>query len=291
MARALAMALNCLNPNPPCGQCRSCTLIMRNSHPDVTITEADHVGGVLKIDQIRDLQRSLSLRPYEARYKVAILRRFHEANAATQNALLKTLEEPAQNVVLILTAEQTDRLLPTILSRCQVMNLRPLPLEYTHDILRTQHSSSDSEQLALIARLSGGRVGWALRTLDDQLTELGLRDGAISKLETILTTPTRVTRFRQAEELARDKSLLLTTLEYWLTYWRDLLHITSGSQAAIVNIDREENLYQLVQELDPFTVYSALQATRRTIKYLGQNANTRLSMEVLLLDYPFGKLI
>lgn len=290
LALALATTLNCQNPNPPCGHCRSCKLIIRNAHPDVTITEADRVGGVLKIDQVRELQHTLALRPYEAPYKVAILRRFHEANAATQNALLKTLEEPAQNVVLILTSEQTDRLLPTILSRCQVLNLRPLSLEQTYHVLQTQRSDVDPQQLNLIARLSGGRLGWAFRTLED-LTELELRTGAIDALEEILSTANRVVRFQKAEELTKDKTLLLTILQYWLTYWRDLLHISSGSQTALVNIDREKQLFQLAEKLASPQIYAAIEATRRTMKYLNQNVNTRLSMEVLLVDYPLGKLI
>jgi len=94
-AFALARALNCLaDEGRPCGLCRACTLIQKGTYPDIHLLEAENVGGTLKIDQIRALQAKLNIRPYEARYRVAILPRFQEANAASANALLKTLEEP-----------------------------------------------------------------------------------------------------------------------------------------------------------------------------------------------------
>lgn len=285
LARSLAMALNCRNADPPCGQCRFCTLIKRGVHPDVTITEAEQVGGTLKIDQIRELQRNLSLRPYEAQYKVAILRRFHEANPATQNALLKTLEEPPQSVVLILTSDHSDLLLPTIVSRCQVMNLRPLSLETTTQALQSLYPEQDQTQVALAARLSGGRLGWGIRTLEDA-DGLEFRNKAIAALEAILSAKTRSARFQIAEALAQEKGDLMEILEHWLSYWRDIMLMTAGSQSPIINVDCAGTLEQLAQTLDVETAQRALQATQKTASYLNRNANARLCMEVLTLDYP-----
>ncbi|MBI5927710.1 MAG: DNA polymerase III subunit delta' [Chloroflexi bacterium] len=286
LAWTLATALNCQGDTPPCGHCRSCKLMASGSHSDVMVVESEHVGATLKIEQIRELQHSLALRPYEGRFKVAILRRFHEANPAAQNALLKTLEEPSSQVVLILTAEHSDVLLPTIVSRCQVLNLRPLALEETATALRdTWHVEPD--QATLLARLSGGRIGWAIRSIDDT-AELELRHESVNVLEQAVTG-TRYERFQLAEDLAKDKPTLLTVLDIWQTYWRDVLLTVTGSQTPLVNIDHEGAISQIATAITPEVAQRALEATRRTIIQLGQNANTRLCIEVLLLDYPFAK--
>ncbi len=90
------------------------------------MVQAEQAGGTLKVEQVRELQHSLSLAPYEGRYRVALLLRFEEAHPSAANALLKTLEEPSPQVVLVLTAESAESLLPTIVSRCEVLRLRPL---------------------------------------------------------------------------------------------------------------------------------------------------------------------
>ncbi|MER3515124.1 MAG: hypothetical protein C4310_12705, partial [Chloroflexota bacterium] len=95
------------------------------------------------------------------RYRIAILCDFEAANAHAANALLKTLEEPPPQVILILTASQADVLLPTIVSRCQVLNLRPLPWQVVRSALLARGVPAD--QAETLAHLCGGRLGWALR--------------------------------------------------------------------------------------------------------------------------------
>lgn len=286
LAWALATALNCQGHTPPCGNCRSCKLMASGSHVDILTVEAEQVGGTLKIEQVRELQRGLALRPYEGYFKIAILRRFHEANAAAQNALLKTLEEPSSRVVLILTAEHSDVLLPTIVSRCQVLNLRPLAIEETAAALR-DYWAVEPEQAGLLARLSGGRIGWAARSIQDA-AELELRHESIETLEQAIVG-SRYERFQLAEHLAKDKPTLLTVLDFWQTYWRDVLLVSTGSQSTIINIDHESAIRQIAMHITPEVAQHTLESTRRTMIQLGQNANTRLSIEILLLDYPFVK--
>jgi DNA polymerase III subunit delta' len=283
LARAFAAALNCTGEEPPCGHCRACTLISGDGHPDVTIIEAEHEGGYLKIDQVRELQGALALRPYEARYRVAILRRFHEARPVTQDALLKTLEEPSANTVLILTARSADYLLPTIVSRCQPLNLRPLPLEMVRETLEwTYRAPQDTAKT--LAQLSGGRIGWAIRALETP-AELEDRQIALEALEDALQG-NRQARFKLAETGARDKTQLLGWLAVWESYWRDTVLLACGSRAPITNYDHRATITALAERIGPEVARHALAATRRTIDYLGKNANTRLALEVLMLDYP-----
>ncbi|MDP2400890.1 MAG: DNA polymerase III subunit, partial [Actinomycetota bacterium] len=165
LALRFCQALNCINPPVPgeaCGVCRACTLTMRMQHPDLALVEAEREGGVIRVEQARELQRSLSLSPYEARYRVALLLRFHEANHNTQNALLKTLEEPPERVILLLTADTPESLLATISSRCEILRLRPMPLPRLAELLETRHGIPSAEA-RLLAHLAAGRVGVAIR--------------------------------------------------------------------------------------------------------------------------------
>jgi len=282
LARAFAMALNCTGEQVPCGgQCRACKLIGKDSHLDVSIIESE--SGTLKIEQVRELQQILALRPYEARYRVAILRRFHEALPAAANALLKTLEEPPPGVVLILTASSADLLLPTIVSRCQPLHLRPLPVDTIRDALINQWGAPP-DLAQTLAQLSGGRIGWAIRAYEDS-AELEQRTAALDILEKALLG-TRRERFALVEHLSLEKPAVLALLDVWQGYWRDVLLLAAGSQVPITNDDSAESLRDLAQGIGLDGAHRALEATRRTIISLGKNVNVRLAMEVLMLDYP-----
>jgi DNA polymerase-3 subunit delta' len=283
LARAFAAALNCTGEYSPCGECRPCKLIAKDRHPDVSLIEAGEEGGSLKIEQVRSLQQILALRPYEARYRVAILRRFHEANPAAANALLKTLEEPSPDVILILTTTSADLLLPTIVSRCQLLHLRPLGVATVRQALE-QTWGTPPDTARMLAQLSGGRIGWAIRACQDP-SELEQRAQWLDALETTLASSRRE-RFALVEQLSLDKSVLLPMLDLWLGYWRDVLLIASGSRTLIINQDRINVLHQIAQLIGQETAQSALDATRHTSTLIGKNVNTRLALEVLMLDYP-----
>ena len=160
LARTFAQALNCNDPQAserPCGRCRPCLLIGSDRHPDVRMVEPEiSPRGIrlLKIDQIRDLQQELNLTATEAKYKIAILTQFDAANANAANAFLKTLEEPPKNVILILTASNSESLLPTITSRCRLLNLRLLPI-----FRRSKISGKNRSDRRLEGSITGPSIG------------------------------------------------------------------------------------------------------------------------------------
>jgi DNA polymerase-3 subunit delta' len=283
LARAFAAALNCTGEIAPCGQCRACTLIAKDAHPDVTLITAESGGNTLKIDQVRALQQTLALRPFEARYRVAILRNFHQANPAAANALLKTLEEPAPGVVLLLTATSADLLLPTIVSRCQSLHLRPLSWQTVYQAL-VQRWGAAPELAQTLARLSGGRIGWAIRALADP-SLLALRQEALATLTALLQSSRRE-RFALVERLPQDKQTLTEILGIWQSFWRDVVLAATRSQAPITNYDCAGQITALALGAGAEGAERALLATNRTLDYLSRNANTRLALEVLTLDYP-----
>ncbi len=142
LALRFAQALNCLQPlapGVPCQSCRVCHQIERMQHPDLFVVQSEQEGREIKIEQIRALQHSLSLAPFEARYRIGLILRFQEARKSSANALLKTLEEAPSRAILLLTANSPSSVLPTIASRCEVFNLRSLNLEQLASYLNKEH--------------------------------------------------------------------------------------------------------------------------------------------------------
>ncbi len=135
-------------------------------YTDLAVVQAEKEGGTLKVEQVRSLRQTLSLKPYQGKYRVSLLLRFQEANANSANALLKTLEEAPDHDVLILTADSAEQLLPTIVSRCETLRLRPLPVEAVEASLKAR--GTDEETSRLLAHISGGRPGYALRLMEDK---------------------------------------------------------------------------------------------------------------------------
>ncbi len=286
LALRFAQAVNCPHPpepGVPCGTCRSCHLIDTMQHPDLTITQAEQVGGRLKVDQIRQLQHSLALSPYEATYRLALILRFEEANPNAANALLKTLEEPAERVILLLTALDPESLLPTIVSRCELIRLRPLPLETTSQGLQTCFNIP-AEEANVLAHISGGRPGYALRLHQNPET-VHNRQTWLTELRNLLTA-NRVERFAYAESLARDKEQLDVLLQVWMSFWRDVMLCAAGSSAPLINLEWKTEIETLAQRVGLEQAKNAVKLMERTQKRLQQNVNTRLAAEVMMLDLP-----
>jgi DNA polymerase-3 subunit delta' len=284
LARALATALLCQGEEAtPCGTCRGCRLAASGNHPDLHVVESKQAGASLKIDQVRNLQHQLSLTPFEAPWRVAILRRFNEATIPAANALLKTLEEPPHYVVLVLLADDADHLLPTIVSRCQQIPLRTLPVAVVQQAL-VEHWSADPEQAALLARLSGGRLGWAVRTLAEK-SALQRRAQCLDDLARLVDAPTSE-RFRYAERLARDPVSVQETLDLWIGWWRDVLLVAAGAETLPTNVDRQNSLRRQAKRFGVEQSDRMLESLQNAAGRLRRNANPRLTLEVLMLDLP-----
>lgn len=287
LAHYWAQTLNCEGESPPCGVCRSCRRIVSGNHPDVRIFDSDDQP--LKIDDIRELQRELSLSPNEGRYRVALLCNFERATNSAANALLKTLEEPASQVVLILTATDPGALLPTIVSRCQMLALRPLATETIVAALQSQWQTGP-EQAELLARLAAGRLGWAARALADQEL-LMRREQYWQELQELLAGG-RVERLAYAQKVSRDPAALKEMLTLWLTIWRDLLLLHSGAvqneaaRARIINLDWRDKLQSLVQRSTMTQAVEMVARLRTALFNLERNVNPRLNLEVVLLKLP-----
>ena len=281
LALNFAQALHCLDEGKPCGQCRSCLKIAHGNHPDVRVIEA--VSGTIKIDQMRDMQHEVALSPYEGRWKVYVIRQMERATTEAANCLLKTLEEPPAQVILLLTASGMDQLLPTIISRCQVLNLRPPSMPLVQKAL-VERWRVDPERARLLARLSGGRLGWAVRAFEDEAI-LRKREKRLDEMIELMGQG-RVERLRYAQRLSSSPDDLREMLDLWLSWWRDLLLIKGDSSTEVTNVDREAALRSQARGYSLAQVRDFVQALQAAVWQLEHNANTRLALEVLVLSLP-----
>jgi len=282
LALAFAQALNCRAETRPCGRCRVCRLTAQGRHPDVALIQAS--DGTLKIDQIRELQRQAVLAPVEVRWRVFVIPNIERATREAANSLLKTLEEPPLHVVLLLTALDAEALLPTVVSRCQVISLRPLPVWQVRQALE-ERWNLDPEQAVLLARLSGGRIGWAISALEDGAT-LERRRTALDTLVATLSADS-IERLALAERLSKSRPTLEETLALWLSWWRDLLLLRNGlGEDALTNVDYREMLQTLADQFTSQQIARTIHAIQRTLRRLDGNVNPRLALETLLLTLP-----
>ncbi len=296
LALRFAQALNCLQPaapGEPCGKCRNCTQIARLQHPDLVVTEAEAEGKTLKVDQVREARRILMLKPYQARFRVALFPRFQETSDGASNALLKTLEEAPSYAVLVLTADNPEQLLPTIVSRCEVLRLRPVALQKVETFVaeRMERAKAEGRDLPgaqagarLIAHISGGRPGYAVRLLEDPAM-LATRAEKLADLQSMLAGP-RAQRFAYAEKYREDREGLRSLLLIWLSFWRDVLLRSGGASTPPANTDYAEQIEALGTRLPLPEARRIVSDLEQALDRLDANVNARLLTEVLLLDLP-----
>jgi DNA polymerase-3 subunit delta' len=299
LALRLAQALNCEHPDAaPCLQCRTCGRIERGNYPDVRIASmATQAAGLkadeaarqkeLKIDTIREWQRDIALRPYEGRRRVFILHDAENLNEESSNAMLKTLEEPPPFATLILIANR-DNLLQTIVSRCQVIRLRPLPRQQVARAL-VQQAELPQEQATLVAAWSGGQIGWALRMAASP-EQMQQRQERLEVLLALHTLP-RSVAFRWAEERSQEyrsgqQAAVLEWLELWQSWWRDVLLVSAGCPESITHLDRRSDLEREAQRHSLEAIHGFVTTLGEAMQHLRENVNPQLALEHVLLHVP-----
>lgn len=317
LALRFTQALTCPQPSAPgypCGKCITCQQIERMQYADLSVIQSEKEGGILKVEQIRAVRHSLVLKPYQGRYRVVLFLRFQEAHPHASNALLKMLEEAPAHAVLLLTADTAEQVFPTISSRCEIMRLRPLRMEQVEAFLDKQElpeipkpdkidsSSNASAGTAahLLAHLSGGRPGYALRLMQDEKA-LEFRVHCLDEMQTLLRS-SRQERFTYAEKLtdrkrrgSGDETNMRETFLLWLSFWRDVMLRKSGSvkpakgpevAASLTNVDYAAAIDSLAAGLTLARARKLVSDAQTAIDRLDHNINARLLAEVLLLDWP-----
>lgn len=290
LALRFAQALNCdlaESPGGLCRQadCRACQLTPEGAHPDLHLIAPD---GSIKIDQIRELQAKAALAPYEGRWRVALLNDFHQATASAANALLKLLEEPPAKVILLLTAPDSESLPPTVVSRCELLHLRPVEQPTIEAALRER--GLPAEQAEFLAVLAEGRPGRAL-ALAEEPQLLREREQALVELERLLLLP-RVERIREVPQLigggilAAQRERVLRLLAHWSSLWRDLMLVGYQDTIQPLNADVFDRFEQAASQLQARQRAAALEGVLEAQRAIEANANLRLTLEGLMLGLP-----
>jgi len=294
LAMDLARALNCSDEERPCGECSHCDRITRALHTDVRVISLDTDDSkrerrrtLISIDQVRDIQRDASLRPAEGAFKVFIIDGAESLSADASNALLKTLEEPPDQVVMILLATDAEELLPTISSRCQTLELRAVPQATVAEHL-AKHHGAEKELAEEIARLSEGRIGWAIEAAANP----SILEEINEKLDVIeaVVRATVDLRFDYAASFSqttwRDRDAGRRELALWLELWRDVLLIREGLPKHVKHLAGYDATKSMAGKMTLEQIAKAIRAIRQTAEYLEYNVNPRLAIENMMLALP-----
>ncbi|MCF6289803.1 MAG: DNA polymerase III subunit delta' [Desulfobacterales bacterium] len=281
LALTMAAFINCNHPRGTdvCGNCSSCRKFNADSHPDLLHIRPDGAG--IKIKQIRELKHALTFPPFEARTRVVILEDVHTMRREAANSLLKTLEEPPADNLLILTADESGVLLPTIVSRCQVIPFHALPYELVAQALCRDHDL-DPAGGATLAALSEGSLGRAGLLLDQEL--LDLRQELIENLVRLSPAdPESVGMIlRLAERAAALKEQLGELLGMLKTWFRDLMLLAGGGpQELVTSQDLAAILDTAGRRWNMAELQAKLKMIQRAEKELHRNCNRTLVCEVL----------
>ncbi len=291
----LAQALNCLSEDKPCCECSPCRRIASGNHPDVQLiqlaqnSENEQVPArkSISVSQIRDLQYNVNLKPYEGGYRVIIIDGAEYMSDGAANSLLKTLEEPPPTTVFLLLAVDEGSLLSTIRSRCQKLELPPLPSHIVKGALM-ERCGIDPSQADLLARTCQGSIGWAISAIDDD----GILEERSHQLDNLiaLSSSDITERFEFAASLAtqfsKNRVAVREQLELWLSWWRDILLTKSSCPDFITNSDQQDALRQHAAQCSTSVIGGAIRSIQETMQQLEQNANPRLVLEVLTLNIP-----
>lgn len=289
LARNLAQALNCGSDNRPCNECSSCRRVAAGKHPDVQVLQLnlEDRKKVITIEQVENMQSNASLPPYEGKYKVFIFEDADKLSHDAANRLLKTLEEPMPQVVIILVTSRESDLLPTVISRCQRIEMPPLPIAVVEEILADKYGAPP-EDAALLSRLSRGRLGWAISALQDRslLETRQSRIGDLLEMRSASITKRLSYASDLASRFGKSREEVDDIMELWLRWWNDLLLVSAGNADRIVNLDHESELAEQAQNLTIPQLTRALRDLQEAGRQLEQNVNPRLVLEVLMLSMP-----
>lgn len=280
IANTFAKALQCEGEKRPCDSCKSCHAFNHGNHPDVIYFQPLKNGKTYTIEDVREqLLETVDLKPFQYEKKIYIIEKADTLNIQSQNALLKTLEEPPAHAVFLLLAERAEAFLPTILSRVVVMKIRPLSAETIADyLMQAGHLAEESHILSAYAQ---GRIGQALELVEDEGFR-EMRQDILGKLEA-LPSMSEGDAYLLAKdfEVYKNDLRFLDIMELW---YRDLLTAKSlREEGYLIQRDKKDAIFRAAKE--PATLLAKKAAAVRTARMrLAQNANFRLTMEVMLMD-------
>jgi DNA polymerase-3 subunit delta' len=278
-----AMALNCSGEasHRPCGSCSSCIRINNGNYPNLDIVKP--TGQSIKIKQIRQIISDAAKRPFETGYKIIVIENAEKMTHDAQDAFLKTLEEPPAYTVFLLLAENHSLLLPTIVSRCQVYQFKPVGMEEMKSFIEARYDYSSDVETAV--RQSKGIVGKALELLEDKAS-FGIYNVYINILDKALTG-NGGEALLLASEVVSNKDETERFLEFSLAWFRDMMVLREDQGAyenLIINIDSLKILAKHNSILTEVKLNSIMDIIKKTARYVKHNVGIKNSIDGMLFN-------
>ncbi len=247
--------------------------------PEITEKEGIKKETAITISQIKKVQHQMSLSPYQLSYKIALIEQAEKMTAEASNCLLKTLEEPNGQAIIILISSRPQQVLPTILSRCQILKFLPVPYQEIKKALQKLEIGKKTD-LEKIIRLANGRPGIALEYLKnpDLLED---REKIIAQLKNLLSSDLNI-RYQYVEEISKDVSKAQKLLSQWVFWFRDLLLAKLNCGGIVINqIEPNYQSFYSAKKIKEIIVQ-----IEKTHHILGNPSfNSRLALEVLMLEF------
>jgi DNA polymerase-3 subunit delta' len=289
LALTLARAALCLDDEvgAPCGGCASCRRFDSHNHPDLRIVELDAERVQISRQEIGRIQADAALKPLMGARKVCVIVEVERLSPVAGNQLLKLIEEPPPGLVFVLTTADLDAVLPTIVSRCQVVRMQPVARDTIVSHL-VQQCGVASDIASEIAEVADGRIGWAIRAAADQQM-LEQRSTAIQDLISLMHAG-GVQRLLKSQEMAakwtNDRPGVIEELDWWARALRDRAVSGVVSRTAGVVSRGEAGLASEDGQLSAHAAIQAARAAQQTALLLEQNVHPRIALDTLVLDLP-----
>ena len=284
MAVIFSMALNCRGEahDRPCGSCSSCIRTSNSNHPNLKLIKP--TGQSIKIKQIREIISDTARKPFESGYKIIIIDGAEKMTIEAQDAFLKTLEEPPENTVFLLLAENHNLLLPTIVSRCQVFRIKPVDRMEMKSFIQARYDYPPMDVEAAV-RHSKGIIGRALELLKDK-ENFKIRALYIDILDNVLSGNER-DAILLAPETVEDKETAERFLDFSMSWFRDIMVMRECPKAfkdIIINIDSLDILSRHNLILTEDKLNSIMEIIKKTYIYVKHNVGIKNSIDGMLFN-------
>ncbi|MCM8779471.1 MAG: DNA polymerase III subunit delta' [Candidatus Omnitrophica bacterium] len=273
-AKLFAQFINCENRKEnPCFECISCVKIEHNNHPDVYWIKPEEGSQGIKMEAMRTLQERIFLKPYEAKFKIFVLENVDYISEEAANCLLKTLEEPPGDALLILIAEEKERIIPTIISRCQIIKFNPISRDLLERFL-VENYGEDKRKISFYSRLAEGSIGKALALLESDYLQR-----RISVLERLLEK-----REFNYDLWGKERDTFSEVLTFLNGIFRDAFLKTLGLDELIVNSDCRELIFRIASSYTQKEICNLIEKFDFYHRLIQNNVNLRLIFTSLEMD-------
>lgn len=275
LAKEIVKAMFCENKTgDACNNCSNCKKIINDNHEDVFTIIKD----TIKIEDIRELEKEISIKPYNSKHKIYIIENGHNMTKQAENALLKTLEEPPEYIKIFILGEDKSYFLPTIISRCQIWSMNKVDKKIIESFLIDEYSI-DKKRAEEISLICDGNIKRAEILLNSE--DLISKRRAI--IDIIFTHTLKNIRIFKGEFLLDEKDNIESLLDIFLSIYRDtLVFKTTNAKELILNEDIIDDIID--SKLSKEELLINIEVIKKTMNYLKGNTNYKLTIESMLIN-------